>query len=83
MNLGMPTVSSGSQITTAGSTLGWKMIFFWWVTLSVITRGAAHFGTRACGGRHRDDRRDGIGIGAGPPVADILKIPDRAGLALP
>jgi hypothetical protein len=25
---GMPTVSSGSQMTTAGSILGWKMIFF-------------------------------------------------------
>ncbi|CAM3982580.1 hypothetical protein PHIN109289_19720 [Phaeobacter inhibens] len=44
-------------------------------------RGAAHFGTGPSRGRHRDDRRDGIGIGASPPVADILKIPHRPGLA--
>ena len=29
---GMPTVSSGSQITTAARIFGWKMIFFSWVT---------------------------------------------------
>ena len=28
MKAGIRTVSSGSQITTEGSTLGWKMIFF-------------------------------------------------------
>ena len=33
----MPTVSSGSAITTAGSTLGWKMIFFTWVSELVMT----------------------------------------------
>ena len=41
---------------------------------------APHFRAGPGGGRHRDDRRDGIGIGAGPPVADILEIPDRSGL---
>ena len=37
INFGMPTVSSGSQITTLGSTLGWKMIFFSCVSEFVIT----------------------------------------------
>ena len=31
MKRGMPTVSSGSQMVTAGSSFGWKMIFFLWV----------------------------------------------------
>jgi hypothetical protein len=43
--------------------------------------GAADFRAGAGRGRHRDDRRDGLGIGAGPPVADILEIPHGAGLA--
>ena len=34
---GIPTVSSGSQITTAGSIFGWKMIFFSWVSELVMT----------------------------------------------
>ncbi len=34
---GMPTVSSGSQITTAGRIFGWKMTFFTWVDELVIT----------------------------------------------
>jgi hypothetical protein len=37
MNLGIPTVSAGSQIVTAGISAGWKMIFFLWVALLVST----------------------------------------------
>ena len=37
IGFGMPTVSSGSQITTLGSTFGWKMIFFTWVSELVST----------------------------------------------
>ena len=43
--------------------------------------GAPHFRSSPGGGWNRDDGRDRVGIGAGPPVADILEIPDRAGLA--
>jgi hypothetical protein len=43
--------------------------------------GAADFRAGAGRRRHGDDRRDAVGIGAGPPVADILEIPDRARLA--
>ena len=39
--------------------------------------GAADFRAGSGGGRHRDDRRDRVGVGARPPVADILEIPDR------
>src|SRR5204863_268336 len=31
--------------------------------------------------RYRNDRCNGGGIGAGPPIADILEIPERPGLA--
>ena len=37
MNRGIPTVRSGSQIVTAGSSFGWKMIFFLWVLEFVST----------------------------------------------
>jgi hypothetical protein len=37
MIFGMPTVSSGSQITTEGSSFGWKMIFLTWVSELVST----------------------------------------------
>ena len=37
IGFGMPTVSSGSAITTVGSTLGWKMIFFTCVAELVMT----------------------------------------------
>ena len=43
--------------------------------------GAAHLRAGAGSGRHGDDRCDHIGVGAGPPVANILEIPHRAGLA--
>jgi hypothetical protein len=76
---GMPTVSSGSAITTEGSTLGWKMIFFLVGFVLVRTEARptsepvpAVVGTATLGDR--------VGIGAGPPVADVLEIPDRAGL---
>ena len=42
--------------------------------------GAAHLGSGARGGGHGDDGRDCVCIGAGPPIADILKIPNRTGL---
>ena len=43
--------------------------------------GAADFGAGAGGRRHRDDRRDRVGIGARPPVADVLEIPHRPRLS--
>ena len=43
--------------------------------------GAADLGAGAGGGRHGDDRGDALGIGAGPPVADVLEIPHRPRLA--
>ena len=43
--------------------------------------GTPDLGPGACGRRHRDDRGDGVSICTGPPVADILEIPDRPGLA--
>ena len=43
--------------------------------------GAADFRAGAGRRRHGDDRRDRVGIGARPPVADILEVPDRARLA--
>ena len=44
-------------------------------------RRTAHFRTCTRRGRHRDDRGDAAFIGAGPVVADVFEIPDRAGLA--
>jgi hypothetical protein len=35
--LGIPTVSSGSQITTVGRNFGWKIIFFCFVIEFVMT----------------------------------------------
>ena len=78
---GMPTVSSGSQIAIFGIIAGWKMIFLVCVALVGDDAGAADLGAGAGGGRHRDDRRDAGGIGARPPVADVLEIPQRPGLA--
>ena len=43
--------------------------------------GAADFRTGAGGGWYRDDRRNACCVSAGPPVADILEIPDRPLLA--
>jgi hypothetical protein len=77
----MPTVSSGSQITTEGSIFGWKMIFFVWVLSSVMMLARptsepvpAVVGTAMIG-------CDAVGVGACPPVADILEIPHGTGLA--
>ena len=44
-------------------------------------RGAADLRAGAGGGRHGDDRRDAVRIGARPPVLAILEIEDRARLA--
>ena len=43
--------------------------------------GAADLGAGAGGGRHGDDRRDAVRIGARPPVADVLEVPHRPRLA--
>ena len=43
--------------------------------------GAADLGAGARGGRHGDDRQDALRVGAGPPVADVLEVPHRPGLA--
>ena len=43
--------------------------------------GAADFRAGPGRGRHGDDRRDLVGIGARPPIADILEIPERPGLS--
>ncbi len=43
--------------------------------------GAADLGAGAGGGRHGDDGQDPIGIGAGPPIADVLEVPHRPRLA--
>ncbi len=43
--------------------------------------GAADLRARARGGRHRDHGGDAGGVRAGPPVADVLEIPQRASLA--
>ena len=82
MNRGIPTVSAGSQIVTAGISLGWKMIFFLCVAELVRTPARptsdpvpAVVGTAMIGAILD-------GIGAGIPVVDILQIPDAEVLAL-
>ena len=82
MKRGMPTVSAGSQIVTAGISFGWKMIFFLWVAELVSTPARptslpvpAVVGTAMIGAIFD-------GIGAGVPVVDILQIPDRQVLPL-
>ena len=77
---GMPTVSSGSQITTFGIIFGWKITFLVCVASCGDDAGAADFRAGAGRGRHGDDRRDPVRVGARPPVADILEIPHRPGL---
>ena len=42
---------------------------------------AADFGAGSRGGRDRDDRRDARGVGARPPVPDVLEVPHRPGLS--
>ena len=41
---------------------------------------ATDFGAGARGRRNRDDGRDARGVGAGPPVADVLEVPHRPSL---
>ena len=43
--------------------------------------GPADLGAGAGGGRNRNDRRDAGGVGARPPVADVLEVPQRARLS--
>ena len=43
--------------------------------------GPADLRARARGGRHGDHGRDAGGIGARPPIADVLEIPQRASLS--
>ena len=42
---------------------------------------APDLGSRARGGGDRHDGRDGRGVGAGPPVVDVLEVPHRDRLA--
>ena len=44
-------------------------------------RGPADFGTGARRCRHGDDRGNPVRVGASPPIAHILEIPERARLA--
>ncbi len=44
--------------------------------------GAANLRAGAGGGGHRNNRIDHFGIGAGPPVANILKNPKAGGFDL-
>jgi hypothetical protein len=43
--------------------------------------GAADLRSGTGSGRHGDHRCDAAALGAGPPVADVLEIPQRPGLA--
>jgi hypothetical protein len=43
--------------------------------------GPADLGAGAGSGWDGDDRGDAGGIGAGPPIADVLEVPERASLA--
>jgi hypothetical protein len=68
-------------MTTFGIISGWKITFLVCVVSSVMTPARptsepvpAVVGTATIG-------RDALGVGAGPPVADILEIPHRARLA--
>ena len=68
-------------MTIAGSSFGMEDHLLGVGLLVGDDAGAADFRAGAGGGRHRDDRRDRVGIGARPPVADILEIPDRPRLS--
>ena len=77
---GRPMVSSASQITCAGSILGWKITFLVCVARLVMTPARptsdpvpAVVGTATIGAMPG-------GIGARPPVADVLEVPHRPGL---
>ena len=81
MKGGMPAVSSGSAMTIAGSSFGWKMIFLVWVASLVSTPARptsepvpAVVGTATIGAMASE-------FGARPPVADVLEIPDGPRLA--
>ena len=70
-------------MTTEGSTLGWKMIFFWWVAELVMTEARptsepvpAWVGTGNIGSNR-------IGVGTGPPVTDIREVPRPGGSGWP
>ena len=77
MKGGMPTVSSGSQITHLRHHLRMEDHLLRVRLLVGDDAGAADLRAGAGGRRHGDDRRDRVRVGARPPVADILEIPDR------
>ena len=81
MKVGMPTVSSGSQMTTFGIIFGWKITFFVCVFSSVTTPARptsepvpAVVGTATIGAISSR-------VGARPPVAYVLEVKDRPRLA--
>ena len=78
---GRSRVSSGSAMTTFGSISGWKMIFLVWSARIGDHAGTADLGSGPGGGRHRDDRRDPLRVGARPPILAVLEIEDRPRLA--
>jgi hypothetical protein len=80
MKRGMPTVSSGRD-DHLGHHQRMEDHLLGVRRLVGDDAGAADFRAGARRGRHRDDREDALGVGAGPPVADILEIPHRPGLA--
>ena len=75
---GSPTVSSASQNDDARHHLRMKDDLLLMRLLVEDHAGAADFRARAGGGRHGDDRRDAGRVGARPPVADVLEVPQRA-----
>ena len=77
MKRGMPTVSSGSQMTDLRQHFRMEDNLLGVGGLVGDNTGAANFRGGSSRRRYGDNRRDPGRIGAGPPVTDILKIPDR------
>ena len=65
-----------------GQNLGMKDDFFDMGFCIGDHTGAADLGSGASGGWHRDNGRNGTAVGAGPPIANIFKIPHRPALGL-
>src|SRR5919112_43461 len=78
---GMPTVSSGSQITIFGIISGWKITFLVWVASCVMTPARPTSEPVPAGGGTAMIGRVPLGAPRGPPLPDILELPHGAGLA--